>query len=131
MSIDQLTYLTIATVAQTAVIIWGLKLLSGVLNREIGNDGETFGMQVLAEKNRAPGDDGDQDKSGSGSFSRIAGAIGALALAAFFAGVSYWALHALFADGELSKLQDLSQFFLVGSALFAPYAFNQIRGIFQ
>jgi len=102
-------------------------MVSFVLKKPVPDeDGQPFGVQILSEKN-PPADSGKP----VGSFSRVAGAIGSTVLAALFAGISYWALHTLFMGGDLTRLQDLSTFFLVGSALFAPYAFNQIRGIFQ
>ncbi len=126
-------FLIIATLVQTGVLIWGLRFISSVLNTETGNT--TFAAQVLSEKRRSV--DGKASKADgeatepTGSFSRIAGSIGATVLAAFFAGVSYWALFNLFRGGDLGKLDELESFFLVGAALFAPYAFNQIRSIFQ
>ena len=124
-------YLFLATIVQTVLLIWGLRTVSKILSTQASDNGTTFGMQMLTEKVGDPQDGGDAGDKGPGSFSRIAGTIGAIVLAAFFAGVSYWALHALFSDGDLNKLKDLGTFFLVGSALFAPYAFNQIRSIFQ
>ncbi len=124
-------YLILATVVQTALLIWGLRSLSAILKTQTSENGSTFGVQMLIEKTSDPQDGRIGSNNGSGSFSRISGAIGAVVLAAFFAGVSYWAQHALFTGGNLSKLNDLGTFFLVGSALFAPYAFNQIRAIFK
>lgn len=135
-------YLVIATIVQTGLLIWGLKMISYVLKSKPTTGGPTFAVQMLSEKSQLtpppaggmatppPASVGTATQP-PGSFSRISGAIGAIVLAAFFAGVSYWALFTLFNNGDLKKLADLGTFFLVGSALFAPYAFNQIKGIFQ
>jgi hypothetical protein len=129
-------FLGIATIAQTGILIWGFRMVSEVLKstgkpeidaegKVLDSPGKTFLAQVVSEKN--PKKEGDE----KGSFSRISGVIGSIVLAAFFGGVSYWALFTLFSGGSLDKLSELQTFFLVGSALFAPYAFNQLRSIFQ
>ena len=69
---------------------------------------------------------------GKGSFSRLAGAVGAMAIAATFVGIGYWAIEALFFEPEnLDSLEKLRVYFLVGSALFAPYAFNKLSEVFR
>jgi len=67
------------------------------------------------------------------SFSRVAGIVGAIVLATFF-----WALAnaiVFYAFTDTAKIQPLVSntwtFFLVGSAMFAPYAFNQLMSIFK
>lgn len=105
-------------------MIWGLKHLSRLLTSTgKPSDGATFVRLALSEKGR---DDGDGPLP---SFSWIAGSIGALSLVATFVAVGYWTLYALYLDGDLQRLKDLWWFFLAGSALFLPYAFNRLSTI--
>lgn len=94
-------------------------------------DGRTFLQQSLSEKIVASeaGRDGAPDEVGS--FSRVAGAFGAIALAAAMIRVSYWLVYALFYKEDLTVLKNAGWFFLSGSSLFAPYAFNQLSSIFK
>lgn len=108
-----------------ATLIWGLRLISRVV-RAAGGDpaAQSLLAQALSEKSA----DGERL-----SFSRVSGAIGAVALAASFVGVGLWLPFALgAADGtQITRLADLSGYFLGGGALFAPYAFNQLSRIFS
>lgn len=65
------------------------------------------------------------------SFSRLAGAIGSMGLSSLFIGVGYWVIYTLFSGGNLDELKGLGKYFLAGSALFVPYAFNQLKTIFN
>lgn len=66
-----------------------------------------------------------------GSFSRVSGAIGAISIAATFIGIGYWAIFALFFDpSNLENFKEMGTYFLAGSAMFMPYAFNQLSSIF-
>ena len=65
-------------------------------------------------------------------FSRTAGAIGAGGLAAIFVTLGYWIIYALHFDPEaIYHLNGLSNYFLLGAALFAPYAIDKVRDIFK
>lgn len=66
------------------------------------------------------------------SYSRIAGAFGAIVLAgALYAVANYITWAAFFEPDKISPVLDkMGSFFLAGSALFAPYAFNQLTSIF-
>ncbi|HEY5723448.1 MAG TPA: hypothetical protein VIT45_14120 [Allosphingosinicella sp.] len=66
------------------------------------------------------------------SYSRIAGAFGAIVLAAALYAIANYIVWAMFfAPDKVSPvLQNIGSFFLAGSALFAPYAFNQLTSIF-
>ena len=129
----------LAIFALSGVLIWGLKLLSRELQRPDANN-KTLLARALSEKPAAapptaPGAGaaagGTQDQPGS--FSRTAGAIGAVGIAATFVGIGYWIIFDLFADkgAELTKIGDLKYYFLAGSAMFLPYAFNQLSSIFK
>lgn len=76
------------------------------------------------------------EKAGTGqsiSFSRSAGAIGAMALASFFTGLGVWVLFSLNnADVKIGEtMESLSTFLMTGGTLFAPYAINKITEIFK
>lgn len=89
-------------------------------------------MEALSEKSVvSSGEDKAVTVGKIGSFSRTAGAFGAMALASAVIGVSYWLVYALFYDGDLEAIQKTSWFFLSGSALFAPYAFNKLSTLFK
>lgn len=67
------------------------------------------------------------------SYSRVSGMVGAIVLACFF-----WALanvvvfQAFTQQAQIEVvLKGVGTFILSGSALFAPYAFNQLTGIFK
>lgn len=76
---------------------------------------------------------GATDDAPKNSFSRTAGAVGAFGLASVFIGIGYWIVYILFLGdiAQLKDLKDLGIYFLSGSALFAPYAFNQMKTIFK
>ena len=115
----------LAIVAFTAVLVWGFRMLSKELQQPVrqGAGEPTLMRMALSEKAR---------DTEEGSFSRVAGAIGAVGIAATFVGISYWVLHTLFFDiGNLTKVEGLATYFLAGSAMFLPYAFNQVASIFR
>jgi hypothetical protein len=123
----------LATFALTALLVWGFRMLSKELQQPVkGAGGQTTMMRMaLSEKTvNTPAET--KDKVEEGSFSRVAGAIGAVGIAATFVGISYWILHTLFFDiSNLTKLEGLGTYFLAGSAMFLPYAFNQVASIFK
>jgi hypothetical protein len=87
--------------------------------------------KVLSEKVRSDSGLRDAGAAEPPSFSRVAGALGAVGIAATFVGIGYWALHELYFGDNLGKISDLSTYFLAGSALFIPYAFNSLSSIFK
>ena len=133
-------YLVVATIAQTAILLWGLRKVSEVLNMPVappanGLPVTTFAQSMLSEKT-PPAQPANQQAANvpiesDASFSRVAGSIGTVVLAAFIGGVSYWALFGLFSGADLTRLSQIGTFVLTGSALFAPYAVNQLRAIFK
>ena len=112
-------------VGLTIVLILGLVVLWMVL-RSKSKDGK---VDVIGEFLTEKAEVG----AGKSSFSRLAGAVGAMAIAATFVGISYWAIEALFfeKDEYLGRLEKLWVYFMVGSALFAPYAFNKLSEVFK
>ena len=79
--------------------------------------------QALKEKN---GVGGDQDTT---SYSRVTGLVGAVIITSFF-----WAIGNVIVFKAFERVDDIKAitdhvgpFFLIGSALFLPYAFNQIK----
>jgi hypothetical protein len=66
------------------------------------------------------------------SYSRITGLVGAVAMTGFFWAIGNIVLLKTLTNlGEVKVILDSSwRFFLIGSALFMPYAFNQLKTIF-
>jgi hypothetical protein len=126
-TIKDLSYL-LAVIAMTGVLIWGLKHVSRELGRVNPSTQRTLMAEALSEKEGTQS--GSDEKT---SFSRVSGALGAIGIAATFVGIGYWALHGLFfgSASDLGKISSLSTYFLAGSALFIPYAFNRISEIFK
>ena len=129
--ITNLSYF-LSVVAMTGVLIWGLKHVSRELSRVVDPANQrTFMAEVLSEKRTLGASAPPAGTSEPPSFSRVAGALGAVGIAATFVGIGYWALHGLYFGGSLNKISDLSTYFLAGSALFIPYAFNTISSVFK
>ncbi|MCZ8315540.1 hypothetical protein [Phreatobacter sp.] len=66
-----------------------------------------------------------------GSFSRVAGFVGSVVMATFFWGIANVVLFRLMAgDAGVARLLDgIPTFLFAGSAMFLPYAANQLRGM--
>ncbi|MCO7224388.1 hypothetical protein [Pleionea sp. CnH1-48] len=110
----------IAMIAYISIVGWGLKKVSGLL--------QCGSMLIEVEDYEAENNSSAAPKK---SFSRAVGTIGALGLAAVVVALGFWIIYSLFYDGDLSRMEDLSTYFLSGSALFAPYAFNKISSVFK
>jgi len=138
-------FIFLAAAAQTGLLIWGMRLIADVLKQKDEN-GTAFVVRALCEKSGARSNRLDQDLEKNdaarneesqgathapGSFSRVAGTVGSIILAASFAGISYWILFQLFDEPSKIKFDGLGKYFLVASALYAPYAFNKISSIFR
>ena len=82
---------------------------------------------VLKEK--AP----DGSQADATSYSRVTGAIGAVMVASLFWVVSNIAIvTAILHPGDMPTILNASgKLFLVGAALFLPYAFNQLKSVLQ
>lgn len=66
-----------------------------------------------------------------GSASRLIAAFGLMVLAAMILGIGYGIMSSLFTKSEIPNLSGLRPYLLGGAALFAPYAFNQIKEAFN
>lgn len=128
----KLVVFILANFVMTLSLLWGLRTIIDIARQKKGS-GYTLLQEAVSEKALPKSDDnGSSAQPGTiGSFSRVAGAFGALALAMAVIGISYWLIYALFYEKELSVLQQAGWFFLSGSALFAPYAFNQLSSVFK
>ena len=107
------------------VLIWGVNLLTSVLRSDVDDTpAKSVLAKTLLEKSANPT---------SISFSRLSGAIGAFSLAGFLTGLGLWIFFALSesSKADLAKLPEITNYFLVSVALFVPYAFNRISGIFN
>lgn len=125
----------LANLVVTTTLILGIKSIIKKLN-EPRASGSTLLAEALSEKNQSMDDKAESDGSGEGlspgSFSRTAGAIGAMGLAATTIGIGYWLVYSLFYDpSPLTELNNIGWYYLSGSALFAPYAFNRLSSIFN
>jgi hypothetical protein len=80
-------------------------------------------------KEKAP----DGSATDATSYSRVSGALGAIMITSFFWATGNLVLG-LALSGDVTSVKTLlgavSVFFLIGSALFLPYAFNQLKTIF-
>lgn len=116
----------------TMALVWGLRTIIAVAKQR-GEGGRTLLQEAVSEKSLPdPNTDGPVVPPGSvGSFSRISGAFGALALAIATIGIAYWVVYALFYEKNLNVLQNIGWFYASGAALFAPYAFNQLSSMFK
>ena len=120
-----------ALIVMTVLLFRGISVI--ISSAEVRKETQrSLLMEALSEKTVSKvGDEPTATPGKVGSFSRTAGAFGAMALAAAVIGVSYWLVYALFYTQPLTVLKDASWFFLSGSALFAPYAFNQLSSVFK
>lgn len=131
----------------TGVLLWGLRILQGVLLRpDPDNPKLRFIDKALAEKrlvrtvdpppqpnpapNPSPPQPIGQKADDVPSTSRLGAAVGTLVLAIMALGVGYYMLWSLFTQQGVD-LSSIGTYFLSGSALFAPYAFNQLSSIFK
>jgi hypothetical protein len=75
----------------------------------------------------------DGDVGGATSFSRVTGAIGAVVVASLFWVVSNIVIAtAILSPSDVGLIVNSSgKLFLVGAALFLPYAFNQLKSLLQ
>ncbi len=74
------------------------------------------------------------DPGSSASASRLVAFLGTIAILAMFMGFGLYALWAAF-NGKGAEagvtLKAVSSYLLYGSAMYAPYAFNQIKAAFS
>jgi hypothetical protein len=68
------------------------------------------------------------------SYSRVSGLIGSVVMAAFFWAIGNVILYKAFSTAGIADiktlLSSLGTYFLAGSSLFVPYAFNQLKSAF-
>ncbi len=65
------------------------------------------------------------------STSRLIALLGAVIMSAFFIGLGYWVIWALFNGQSIEPANRTLTFFLSGTVLFTPYAANKVASIFQ
>jgi len=140
-----------ANIAYTAVLIWGFKNVSAALKstpsiQQNQATPKTSGWNNMLRSNPAimppPADVKGNPRAVATpepdiSYARVSGAIGSIAIASLFVGMSYWILYALFfgtgtgAYDIATKINAMSGFFIAGAALFLPYAFDRLSSIFK
>lgn len=73
-------------------------------------------------------DDGDEDQL---EISKVSVFLGSIGIAALFIGIVYWIIFSLFLNPEqLETLERIWIYFLTGSAMFLPYAFDRRSKLF-
>lgn len=91
-----------------------------------------LGLPFIASLSAALLEKSTDPASGTTSYSRISGLFGSVMISAFFwafGNIIIW--EAFHNPAQIKPTVDsVGTFFLVGSALFLPYAFNQLRLIF-
>jgi hypothetical protein len=117
----------LALFVQTIFLFKGIELLKQELQKPIDPNAPkpiTRVQNMLTEK-----DGNNNEKT---SFSRTAGSLGGVVLAAILVGSSYWLQYSLF-FGEPSEtnIKAIGTLLLYGSALFAPYGFNRLASLFK
>lgn len=132
---DKSIILIFTYISMAIVIIFGFGMLKGGL-KKAGNGDKAYVWSIkgaLSEKIDPPekNGNGSDDPSLKPSFSRLCGAIGMIIMAAILLGVGIYGIWSLFENGGAAGIKDMGSLFLAGSALFAPYAFNQIKAAFQ
>lgn len=134
-------------VVVTGVLLWGLRILKDVLLRpDLESPKLRFIDKALSEKRlvdtvdpppppNPPSNPPQTPPAGQKtvdvpSTSRLGAAVGTLVLAVMALGVGYYMLWSLFTQ-QTVDLSSIGTYFLSGSALFAPYAVNQLSSIFK
>ncbi|MGZ6016261.1 MAG: hypothetical protein ACXWKM_11000 [Phenylobacterium sp.] len=113
--------------AGTAVFAFNTPIaIATVMTVRAGNVTQEVG-QALKEK--AP----DGTSTGDNSYSRVTGLVGAIMLASLFWIVSniIIVLAIVHPADVTTVLNSVGKLFLVGAALFVPYAFNQLKSVLQ
>jgi hypothetical protein len=131
-----LAILDLGVIVLLRVALSGINIRSVL--REKDADSQPPGTKAIAENpvQAVAGDDsqsqGDPALDNT-SYSRVAGFIGAVVMACFL-----WALGNILLFDAINSpttittlLSSMSTYFLTGSALFAPYAFNQVSKVFK
>ncbi|MEM6727434.1 MAG: hypothetical protein AAF618_02930 [Pseudomonadota bacterium] len=114
-----------AVICFCLVLFGGAFLMWQTLRRSLhGSKGDgTSGSDILVEYIFSPSG----EVSAKFSFSRFAGAVGAIGFAALFVSFGFWALCGLFLQPALLKeFGSLWGYLLTSAAFFFPYATNQI-----
>ena len=90
------------------------------------------GVPFVAQLSGALREKGADGQPGAPSYSRITGLLGAVVTSTFFWALGNVVLWKAFSQAaEIGPLiRAVWPYFLIGSALFLPYAFNQLRSIF-
>ena len=119
----QLVGYAISAIVLNATIVWLLAFIRQKPNLKA----------ALNEKHGSRSADGSEAAREQTSYSRVAGALGAFVLAASLWALANWLIYAAFwAPDTISPVLDgVGNFFLAGSSLFAPYAFNQLASVFR
>lgn len=135
--IEVILFFTLAIV--TGALIWGLSILKTTLLRPdpanpkmrfidlaLSEPRQTTAAATTTTASVAGGNDDPTQPSGS----KVGAALGTLVLAVMLLGVGYYMLWSLFTTNKVD-LSSVGNYFLAGSALFAPYALDKLKDIFK
>ena len=128
-NIALLMTLIIFNVAIIKILQWGM---TGINFHDALREKDPKAAQAALEAAPPPG--AGESPPDATSYSRVAGFIGVVVMACFLWGLGNYILYKAF-RGPVADIQTLlgsiGTFFLAGAALFTPYAFNQLKGVFQ
>ena len=113
--------------AGAAVVAFNVPIaFAAVMTARAGNVTQNVGDAL---KEKAP----DGSSTGDNSYSRVTGLVGAIMMAALFWIVSniIIVLAIVHPADVTTVLNSVGKLFLVGAALFVPYAFNQLKSVLQ
>jgi hypothetical protein len=71
------------------------------------------------------------ETGGGASASRLIATVGSLVLTVIMLGIGYAMIWSLFTRGQIPALEGIGPYLMGGAALFAPYAFNQLKEAFK
>lgn len=94
------------------------------------NSGGINLQEALSEEKEQPVAEGVQVPLVSSS-SRIISFFGSLIMTIVFMAIGLYVIWGLFTCQDLKNLESTGSYFLAGSAIFAPYAFNKLSSIFK
>lgn len=114
----------------TLVMLAALNMVRKALANQKWNLSDALSEKSTSQPAPAPGGGPAAGPVMVASSSRMTALVGSIVITAMYVGVGYYALYAVFFDRDgLSVLPDIIKYFLTGSALFAPYAFNKLSSI--
>jgi hypothetical protein len=129
--------LIIFNLAIIRLLVWGLGQVSArdILREKDPSAAKAAAAAPREAKTTGVGGEATELLPDATSYSRVAGFVGMIVMASFLWAIGNIIIYKAFVQGgsdEIQKfLSSIGSFFLAGAALFAPYAFNQLKSAFQ